>query len=255
MTTRRVKGSASSEVVADPDAVKSLCHACSNHARCAFAERVERTSHDSESRVMMLTIRHGCALFHEGMPLIGSYIVCKGLVAQYASESRGRGVCIHGRGASPDLVDNLTGASYHRSSAIAVGDVVVAFLPELESQMRAEMHGLNMITVLRQTARQARILEERLIHGRALGSYERVAELFRGMIEASESTLPSEGPLSVPMDRPLFATFTGMMPETFSRAMTRLQKHGLVIHSHGILTFPRPDQLCRLTREGIATSG
>jgi len=255
MTTRRIKGRASSGVVAAPDLLKSLCHACSNHAGCAFTEMVERASHDSESRVMMLTVLHGYALFHEGMPLIGSYIVCKGLVVQYASESRGRAVCIHGRGASPDLVDNLTGASYHRSSAIAIGDVVVAFLPEWEANMRAETHGLNMVTVLRQTARQARILEERLIHGRALGSYERVVELFRGMIEASESTLPSEGSLSVPMDRPLFATLTGMMPETFSRAMTRLQKNGLVSYSQGLLKFPRPDQFCRLTREGTVTSG
>lgn len=89
------------------------------------------------------------------------------------------------------------------------------------------------------------------MHGRTLRSYERVAELFRGIIEASEPASLSESTLSVPMDRPLFAKLTGMMPETFSRAMTRLQKSGLGVHSHGRVNFPRPDLLCSLTGEGL----
>ncbi len=253
MRTRRIRGGGLSGVVAAQDLLKSLCRTCSNHARCTFAEIVEQASHDSSSRIMMLRIQHGYALFHEGMPLIGSYIVCRGLVVQYAAESHGRSVCVHGKGASPDLVDNLTGALLHRSSAIAIGDVVVAFVPEWEDQTRAESRSPNMIDVLRQTARQARVLEERLIHGRALRSYERVAELFRGMIEASEPAV-AEGPLSIPMDRPLFAKLTGMMPETFSRALTRLQKHGLVVYADGALTFPKPDELCRTTGERTGTS-
>jgi len=194
-------------------------------------------------------------LFHEGMPLIGSYVICRGLVVQYAAENRARNVCVHGKGASPDLIDNLMGASLHRSSAVAVGDAVVAFLPEREAHARSEMLGLNAINLLRQTARQAWCLEERLMHRRALRSYERVAELFRGMIEASESASLPDSILSVPMDRPLFAKLTGMTPETFSRAMTRLQKAGLVLHSEGVLRFLMPDQLCRLTRKGAPMRG
>jgi len=251
ITTRRIKGGVSSGVVAAPDLLKSLCHTCSNHARCAFAETIEQASHDPSSRIMMLRIRHGFALFHEGMPLIGSYVVCRGLVVQYAAENRARSVCVHGKGASPDLVDNLMGSSMHRSSAVAIGDAVVAFLPEREAHARSEMLGPNMINLLRQTARQAWLLEERLMHGRTLRSYERVAELFRGVIEASEPTALSEETISVPMDRPLFAKLTGMMPETFSRAMTRLQKAGLAVHSHGRVQFPRPDLLCRLPGEGL----
>lgn len=203
----------------------------------------------------MLRIRHGYALFHEGMPLVGSYVVCRGLVVQYAAESHARNVCVHGKGASPDLIDNLMGASLHRSSAVAIGDAVVAFLPEREAHARSEMLGPNVSNLLRQTARQAWCLEERLMHRRALRSYERVAELFRGMIEASDPASQSDSILSVPMDRPLFAKLTGMTPETYSRALTRLQRNGLVVHSEGILTFPKPDQLCRLTGERTGTSG
>ena len=255
MTPRRIKVSAPSGVAAAPDLLQSLCHTCSSHARCAFAETVEQAPHDPSSRITMLRIRHGYALFHGGMPLIGSYVVCRGLVVQYGVESRACSFCVHGKGASPDLVDNLTGSSYHRSSAVAIGDVVVAFLPEWEVYARSETLRPNLINLLRQTAHTAWVLEERLMLGRALRSYERVAELFRGMIEASEPASSSEATLSLPMDRPLFAKLTGMMPETFSRAMTRLQRNGLVVHSHGRVHFPRPDQLCRLTAERPGMSG
>ena len=255
MSSRRTRSAVLSGVVSAPDLLKSLCQDCSNHARCTFAEAVEQAPGDPSSRIMMLRLRHGYALFHEGTPLIGSYVVCSGLVVQYAAKSGASVFCVHGNGASPDLVDNLMGASLHRSSAVAIGDAVVAFLPEREAQARSEVLGPNMVNLLRQTARQAWILEERLMHRQVVRSYERVAELFRGMIEASEPASRSEGVFSVPMDRPLFAKLTGMTPETFSRALTRLQKDGLVAHSKGMLRFPMPAQLCRLTQEGALQEG
>jgi len=216
-----------------------------------FAGAVEQASRDPYSRIMMLRLRHGSALFHEGTPLIGSYVVCKGLVVQYTTKHHPSIFCVHGKGASPDLVDNLMGASLHRSSAVAIGDAVVAFLPEREAYTRFEIPGSNMWTLLRQTARQARILEDRVMQGQALRSYERVAELFRWMLEASEPTSALEGGLSLPMDRPLFAKLTGMTPETFSRAMTRLQEAGLAVCAQGMVKFPHPDLLCRSTSEGL----
>ena len=128
---------------------------------------------------------------------------------------------------------------------------MVAFLPERETHTKLDMPGSNMPNLLRQIARQARILEDRVMQGQALRSYERVAELFRWMIEASEPTAALEGGLSVPMDRPLFAKLTGMTPETFSRAMTRLQDAGLAVCAQGRVKFPHPDLLCRLTSEGF----
>jgi len=251
MPSLRAKSGVPSGIGFAPDLVKSLCHDCSNHTRCTFAEAVAQAPDDPSSRIMRLRLRHGYALFHEGTPLIGSYVVCSGLVVQYASKSGASVFCVHGKGASPDLVDNLMGATVHRSSAVAIGEAVVAFLPERDAQARSEAFGQNMVNLLRQTARQAWILEERLMHRQAVRSYERVAELFRGMIEASEPGLPPEGAFSVPMDRPLFAKLTGMAPETFSRAITGLQKAGLLVQSEGVLKFPMPDQLCRLTREGL----
>lgn len=251
MTPRRTRSGAPSGVASAPDLLKSLCQDCSNHARCAFVDAVEQAPHDPSSRIMMLRLRHGYALFHEGTPLVGSYVVCKGLVIQHSAKNHACVFCVHGKGASPDLIDNLMGAPFHRSSAIAIGDAVVAFIPEREVHARSETLGPTMRTLLRQTARQAWMLEERLLRGRTVHSYDRVTQLFRQVIEASEQASESESTLVLPMDRPLFAKLVGVTPETFSRVMTRLRENGLVVHSGGLLRFPKPDQLCHLAMQGV----
>lgn len=255
MMSRRKKSGASSGVASAPDLLKSLCHDCSNHARCAFADAVEQAPQDPSSRIMMLRLRHGYSLFHEGTPLVGSYVICKGLVVQYSATNHACVFCVHGKGASPDLIDNLMGAPVHRSSAVAIGDAVVAFIPEREVHARSETLGPAMLTLLRQTARQAWMLEERLLHGRTVHSYDRVAELFRQVIEASGPASESGEAFALPMDRPLFAKLVGVTPETFSRVMTRLRKNGLVIHSGGVMRFPKPDQLRYLALQGAEAAG
>ena len=253
MAPRQIESGTSPGVASVPDLLKSLCRDCSNHARCTFADAVAQAQHDPSSRIMMLRLRHGYALFHEGTPLVGSYVVCKGLVVQYGAMSQTSVCCVHGKGTSPDLIDNLMGSPVHRSSAIAIGDAVVAFIPEREVRACSETMGPAILNLLRQTARQAWMLEERLIHGGIVDSYARVAQLFRQMVEASEST--SEEMLTLPMDRRLFAKLVGVTPETFSRVLTRLRRNGLVDHSGGLLRFPRSDRLCRDSLERLDAVG
>ena len=164
----------------------------------------------------------GSAIYRDGDPADNVYQVKSGAVrsSKLLSDGRRQIGAFH-------LVDDIFGMTsdkHHRFTAEAIVDTTLWLIERQQLDIAAEAKGTLTKTLLSLTTKRLQHAENHmLLLGRKL-SEERVAAFLLEM----DKRLPHAAEIRLPMSRRDIADYLGLTLETVSRALSRLQRRGIV---------------------------
>jgi CRP-like cAMP-binding protein len=186
-------------------------------------------------------------LFHQGAPIAGSCILCRGRAKLFTQASGGRNVLLRFCRAGELLVIPVRDA--HTVSAQAVGDAVVGMIPGDTFFNLLHLHPRLALEVIQQLSQELLRHRKRMVDLAAKTAGERLASLRLELmaehgVEQSDGTVLIDLVLS-PQD---FADVIGCTRQTVSLELIWLREKGLLPYAHRRIIVLDPERMAQLVR-------
>ena len=175
----------------------------------------------------------GQALFRQGDPCMGVYIVEAGTVAERRDDAQGNSAVVRLRHAGDTLGyrDFLTGDRCS-NSALALADCSVCFIPKDSVRALLDRNPALGLLFLRKLADDLHSAEDTILHHAALPMRKRLVHLLLSLKEHyGEMTDEGVLKLELPLARQEIASILGSRPETITRTIHALEEDGVAVFS------------------------
>ena len=168
----------------------------------------------------------GAVICTQGAPADNYYIVLHGLVKLFRQPAQGAPaiIAIHGPAQAFMEADVLSGGVY-TATAEAVSNVRVLRIDARDLRRRIEGDSELALTMLGSASLHLKVLLEHVEKLKTLTGPARLADFILSL--AGARTGMAE--LTLPYEKQLIAGQLGMTPESFSRALAQLRRHGVSV--------------------------
>lgn len=209
-----------------------------------LSEVDEQTVSAVARAIRCFSIPDGAYLFHQGAPIAGSYILCRGRAKLFTQASDGRSVLLRFCRAGELLVIPVHDA--HTVSAQAVGDAVAGVI---DGAKLFERHlGLALAVIRRQAQELLRYrrrianLATKSVRGRLIALLHELATEY-GVLHDDSRVL-----IDLDLSIQDLADMAGCTRQTASRELTRLREKGLLACARRRIAVLDPEGLAQLVR-------
>ena len=193
----------------------------------------ERDELLQKGRIQQLS--RGEYLFHLGDPIEHFYIICQGNMQLLRETPDGKEITtnVKFRGKTIGKIEILKAFKHHTVSACALDDVVLLeFSASWLKKIAAHpVISLNILTTISQYAHMVEVEAEQKS---TMGVAQRVGCFLQRLCVLHG--LDPRG-FELPYSKVLIASRLGMEPETFSRALTTLKKHGITVQNSKVAIY------------------
>lgn len=191
-----------------------------------FGRLPEPVARELVSGRPILALEKNAALCRQGEPATQCFIVVEGLVKQMREGEDGESAVlgVHGAGRALMIAEGLTGRPYS-ASVRAVGPSRVLSIDSATLRTRIESDGRLAMTLLASASAHLRVLVAHIAELKTLTGPARLAHL---VVELA-GVRSGQAEVTLPYEKQLIANHLGLTPESLSRAMGHLKRHGVTV--------------------------
>lgn len=188
----------------------------------------------------------GQFIYQEGNQALGLYCVQRGKIKVIKAGSDNKEQIVHLCRAGDALgVRALVAGTRHASSAVALEECVVCFVPQPDFLRLLQANVQFSTALLQLLARALGQVEERMLHL----AYKPVRERLAGALLLVQQTFRQEGeelPFRIVLGRDDLAALVGTAKETVSRLLSEFKEAGIVATRGSQLTILKPARLLEI---------
>lgn len=225
--------------------LRASCFECQSRNRAEWCQLDATDLAVLDSNKVTARYEPGQALYRQGDPCAGVYIVEEGTVAERRDDAQGNSAVIRLRHAGDTLGyrDYFTGESCS-NSAIAVASCSICFIPRQSVRALLERNPSLGLRFLRRLSDDLTSAEDTILRNTALPMRKRLVHLLLTLKEhygevAEDGVLR----LELPLARQEIASILGSRPETITRTIHALEEDGVAVFSGRAVIIADLDKL------------
>lgn len=222
------------------------CESCTAHGGSCIAELSADNLDEFRTCAVTAIYRQRQVIFHEGMPALGLYILCRGAVKLYQSDNLGRDYIVEIAGPNDVLGElPLDPMDSYSVSAEALTDSQLCYLPRERLVEFVQKHPMTSVRLLGALGKSLRAARRKMCGFAPKGAESRLADL---LVQLASAVGEPTGARAVTLgySRREIAEMIGVSTETAIRLLGRLKQKDVIATDRRQVVIADMEKLTRI---------